>query len=93
MTIPGTLAEKLLAVLGAAPTNRAAERPVHLTISDFEAHLVDWGVAYGTAYGIACGESPYETEESRAARALDAADQVWARLNRWPERDRVEDDS
>ncbi len=49
--------------------------------------MLVWGLFYGTAYGIACTESPFEETEARAARALDAADQVWARLSDWTKRD------
>ena len=39
--------------------------------------LRDWGMTFGLAYGIARGEDPYESNESVAQRALDAARMVW----------------
>ncbi len=42
-------------------------------LSEFEADLLDWGCAYGIAFGLARAEEPCESNESVAKRALDAA--------------------
>lgn len=92
MSVPTTLAEKVYAVLrgddnGEGPISTAEKRPAHVELSLFEADVLNWGVYFGVGYGIACGESPYEDQASRAGRALDAADQVWPRMSEWNKRD------
>jgi hypothetical protein len=64
----------------------AGFEPAGRDLSDFEQDLREWGVVYGAAYGIACSESPFESAESRAERALEAAREVDA-MGSWSERE------
>ena len=71
-------------------------RAVHTRdLTDFEDHLQDWGTIYGMAYVLARMEDPFESSESVAKRAFEAAkhvfeDYVGERLHRPPaEREEV----
>ena len=46
-------------------------------LSDLELDIGDWGFTYGVAWAVARAQDPQEPDESVAARALDAALQVF----------------
>ena len=62
-------------------------------LSELELDIGDWGFAYGVAWAVARGQDPQESDESVAARALDAALQVfriYCGSEGWEERVRQE---
>jgi hypothetical protein len=54
-------------------------RPPEEHLTEFEADLLDWGLIYGAAWGIARSEDPFESPRDLADRALEAARAEWAR--------------
>lgn len=81
-----TLHEKVRAVFMTDTVSDAALNGAHAQpaaadlhpLSQWELDLRDWGAVYGVAFGIARTEEPFESIESVAARALNAARTVYA---------------
>jgi hypothetical protein len=82
------LIEAVAAIVRAEPVNggkcgfefledHAPDRPprdaTDVELCDHDSHNRDWGFVYGVALGIARGQDPYESSESVAARAFEAA--------------------
>jgi hypothetical protein len=59
--------------------NAAAEPWGRRDLSTFEMDVRDWALVVGVAYGIARSEDPFESFESVADRALEAARAAYAR--------------
>jgi hypothetical protein len=81
-----TLAEKVTAIMrqddNAGSYSGLGSRPVVRTddegLNQFELDCRDWGFIFGLSFGIARGENAYESNESCAERALEAAQTAFA---------------
>jgi hypothetical protein len=83
---PARNTEELIDVVGRALENDVAHRGLvrpllnggqAARLSDFELDLGDWGFTYGLAWAAARAQDPDEPDHSVAARALEAAAEVF----------------